>query len=32
MGHRSGDAVSALWGLLDMTPEGRGQFLPKVAY
>jgi len=32
MGHRSGDAVSALWGLLDITPEGRGQFLPKVAY
>ncbi|WP_029049044.1 DUF899 family protein [Cupriavidus sp. amp6] len=30
--HRSGDAVSALWGLLDMTPEGRGQFMPKLAY
>jgi predicted dithiol-disulfide oxidoreductase (DUF899 family) len=30
--HRSGDAVSALWGLLDMTPEGRGQFYPKLAY
>ena len=30
--HRSGDAVSALWGLLDMTPEGRGQFRPKLAY
>lgn len=30
--HRSGDAVNALWGLLDMTPEGRGQFIPKLAY
>jgi predicted dithiol-disulfide oxidoreductase (DUF899 family) len=30
--HRSGDAVNALWGLLDMTPEGRGQFRPKLAY
>jgi predicted dithiol-disulfide oxidoreductase (DUF899 family) len=30
--HRSGDAVNALWGLLDMTPEGRGQFVPKLAY
>jgi predicted dithiol-disulfide oxidoreductase (DUF899 family) len=30
--HRSGDAVNALWGLLDMTPEGRGHFIPKVAY
>lgn len=30
--HRSGDAVSALWGLLDMTPEGRGRFYPKLAY
>jgi len=30
--HRSGDAVNALWGLLDMTPEGRGQFMPKIAY
>jgi predicted dithiol-disulfide oxidoreductase (DUF899 family) len=30
--HRSGDAVSALWGLLDMTPEGRGQFRPKLSY
>jgi predicted dithiol-disulfide oxidoreductase (DUF899 family) len=32
MHHRSGDAVNALWGLLDMTPEGRGQFVPKLAY
>ena len=30
--HRSGDATSALWGLLDMTPEGRGEFLAKLAY
>jgi predicted dithiol-disulfide oxidoreductase (DUF899 family) len=30
--HRSGDAANALWGLLDMTPEGRGEFLPKLAY
>lgn len=30
--HRSGDAVSALWGLLDMTPDGRGQFVPKLSY
>jgi hypothetical protein len=26
------DAVNALWGFLDMTPEGREQFLPKLAY
>jgi len=30
--HRSGDSVSALYGLLDMTPEGRGQFLTKLTY
>jgi len=30
--HRSGDAVNALWNLLDMTPEGRGAFMPKLAY
>lgn len=30
--HRSGDATSALWGLLDMTPEGRGRFIAKLAY
>jgi len=30
--HRSGDAANALWGLLDMTPEGRGEFFPKVQY
>jgi predicted dithiol-disulfide oxidoreductase (DUF899 family) len=30
--HRSGDSVAALWGMLDMTPEGRGQFLAKLEY
>lgn len=30
--HRSGDAANPLWGLLDMTPEGRGQFFPKIKY
>ena len=30
--HRSGDTTNALWGLLDMTPEGRGQFNPQVRY
>ncbi len=30
--HRSGDAANALWGLLDMTPEGRGSFFPKLRY
>lgn len=30
--HRAGDLVDPLWGLLDMTPEGRGQFFPKVHY
>ncbi|HWN05629.1 MAG TPA: DUF899 family protein, partial [Steroidobacteraceae bacterium] len=30
--HRSGDATSALWGLLDMTPEGRGQFMATLEY
>jgi predicted dithiol-disulfide oxidoreductase (DUF899 family) len=30
--HRSGDSVSALYGLLDVTPEGRGQFLAKLTY
>ena len=28
--HRSGDDVNALWGFLDMTPEGREQFMPKL--
>jgi len=30
--HQTDDSVNALWGLLDMTPEGRGQFMPKLAY
>ncbi len=30
--HRAGDLVDPLWGLLDMTPEGRGDFFPKVWY
>jgi predicted dithiol-disulfide oxidoreductase (DUF899 family) len=30
--HRAGDLVDPLWGLLDMTPEGRGEFFPKVVY
>jgi predicted dithiol-disulfide oxidoreductase (DUF899 family) len=30
--HRAGDLADALWGLLDMTPEGRGKFFPKVNY
>jgi predicted dithiol-disulfide oxidoreductase (DUF899 family) len=29
--HRSGDCVNALFGLLDMTPEGRGDYRPKLA-
>ena len=28
--HRAGDLVDSLWGLLDMTPEGRGDYFPKV--
>jgi predicted dithiol-disulfide oxidoreductase (DUF899 family) len=30
--HRSGDLVTALWGLLDITPEGRGDFVRKLRY
>jgi predicted dithiol-disulfide oxidoreductase (DUF899 family) len=30
--HRAGDLVDPVWGLLDMSPEGRGDFFPKVAY
>lgn len=31
--HRAGDAADPLWGLLDMTPEGRGgDWFPKVWY
>ena len=30
--HRAGDLVDPLWGLLDMTPEGRSDFFPKENY
>lgn len=30
--HRAGDLVDPLWNLLDMTPEGRGDWFPKVNY
>jgi predicted dithiol-disulfide oxidoreductase (DUF899 family) len=30
--HRAGDLVDPLWGLLDMTPEGRGTFFPNLSY
>jgi predicted dithiol-disulfide oxidoreductase (DUF899 family) len=30
--HRAGDLVDPVWGLLDMSPEGRGDFFPKLAY
>jgi predicted dithiol-disulfide oxidoreductase (DUF899 family) len=30
--HRAGDMVDPLWNMLDMTPEGRGDFFPKVTY
>jgi predicted dithiol-disulfide oxidoreductase (DUF899 family) len=30
--HRAGDLADPLWGLLDMTPDGRGDFFPKVNY
>ena len=30
--HRAGDLVDPLWALLDMTPEGRGDFFLKVNY
>lgn len=30
--HRMGDLVDPVWGLLDMTPEGRGDFFPRLAY
>ena len=30
--HRAGDLVDPLWGLLDMTPEGRGTFFPSLSY
>lgn len=30
--HRGLDLMDPLWGLLDTTPEGRGDFFPKVSY
>ena len=30
--HRAGDLADPLWGLLDMLPEGRGEFFPSVTY
>ncbi len=30
--HRAGDLVDPLWGLLDMTREGRGTFFPSLTY
>jgi predicted dithiol-disulfide oxidoreductase (DUF899 family) len=30
--HRVGDLVDPVWGLLDMSPEGRGNFFPKLTY
>jgi predicted dithiol-disulfide oxidoreductase (DUF899 family) len=30
--HRSGDFANPIWGLLDITPEGRGDFFPKLSY
>lgn len=30
--HRAGDLVDPVWGLLDMSPEGRGEFFPSLSY
>jgi predicted dithiol-disulfide oxidoreductase (DUF899 family) len=30
--HRAGDLMDPLWNMLDITPEGRGDFFPKVHY
>ena len=30
--HRAHDSTDPLWGLLDMTPEGRGDFFPRLGY
>jgi predicted dithiol-disulfide oxidoreductase (DUF899 family) len=30
--YRHGDPIDPVWGLLDNTPEGRGDFQPKLAY
>ena len=30
--HRSGDFANGFWNLLDITPEGRGDFFPSLSY
>ena len=30
--HRAGDLADPVWGLLDMGPEGRGDFFPSLSY
>jgi len=30
--NRAGDLVDPVWGLFDMSPEGRGDFFPKLTY
>jgi predicted dithiol-disulfide oxidoreductase (DUF899 family) len=30
--HRAGDLFDPVWGLLDLTPAGRGEFFPKLTY
>ena len=30
--YRHNDALDSLWNMLDLTPEGRGDFEPKLAY
>ena len=30
-GSEPGDFANPLWGLLDITPEGRGDFFPKLS-
>lgn len=30
--HRAGDLADPVWGLLDMSPEGRGDFFPSLSY
>jgi predicted dithiol-disulfide oxidoreductase (DUF899 family) len=30
--HRAGDLVDPVWGLFDLSPEGRGDFFPKLNY
>ena len=30
--YRHNDALDALWNMLDLTPEGRGDFHPQLSY